>query len=64
AKWRPPVSGEDIMALLGLPEGKTVGIIKKRMENAVIDGLIPYDHEAALDYIRQIYQEMTNSEKP
>ena len=63
AKWRPPVSGEDIMELLGLPEGKTVGIIKKRMENAVIDGLIPYDRDSALDYIRQIYQEMTNSEK-
>ncbi|TLU83958.1 MAG: HD domain-containing protein [Chlorobium sp.] len=64
AKWRPPVSGEDIMQLLGLPEGKTVGIIKKRMENAVIDGLIPYDRNAALEYIREIYQEMTNSEKP
>ncbi len=64
SKWRPPVSGEDIMALLGLPEGKTVGMIKKRMENAVIDGLIPYDRDAALNYIRQIYQEMTNSEKP
>ncbi len=63
AKWRPPASGEDIMALLGLPEGKTVGMIKKRMENAVIDGLIPYDRDAALNYIRQIYQEMTNSEK-
>ena len=63
AKWRPPVSGEDIMELLQLPEGKTVGIIKKRMENAVIDGLIPYDRDSALDYIRQIYQEMTNSEK-
>jgi len=63
AKWRPPVSGEDIMELLQLPEGKTVGIIKKRMENAVIDGLIPYDRDAALDYIQQIYQEMTNSEK-
>ena len=64
AKWRPPVSGEDIMVLLGLPEGKIVGMIKKRMENAVIDGLIPYDRDAALNYIRLIYQEMTNSEKP
>ncbi len=62
AKWRPPVSGEDIMALLGLPEGKTVGMIKKRMENAVIDGLIPYDRDAALDYIRLIYQEMRSAE--
>ncbi len=58
AKWRPPLSGEDIMATLNLPEGKMVGMIKKRMENAVIDGLIPYDRDAALDYIRQIYREL------
>ena len=64
ARWRPPISGEDIMLALDLPEGKAVGVIKKRMENAVIDGLIPYDSDAALDFIRQIYEEMTNSEKP
>ncbi len=57
ARWRPPLSGEDIMTTLGLTEGKMVGIIKKRMENAVIDGLIPYDRDAALDYIRKIYHE-------
>ncbi len=62
AKWRPPVSGEDIMNLLALPEGKMVGMIKKRMENAVIDGLIPYDREAALDYVRLIFQEIANTE--
>lgn len=59
ARWRPPVSGTDIMDALGLPEGKIVGIIKKRMENAVIDGLIPYNHDAALDYVKKIYEEMT-----
>ena len=58
AKWRPPISGEDIMLTLGLPEGKTVGMIKKQMENAVIDGLIAYDRDVALDYIRQLYQGM------
>jgi poly(A) polymerase len=60
AKWRPPLSGEDIMTTLGLKEGKMVGMIKKRMENAVIDGIVPYDRDAALDYIRQIYKEMSD----
>jgi poly(A) polymerase len=32
-------------------------MIKKKMENAVIDGLIPYDRDAALDYIKKLYQE-------
>ncbi len=57
AKWRPPISGEDIMETLGLGEGKVVGMIKKKMENAVIDGLVPYDRDAALDYIKKLYQE-------
>ncbi len=60
ARWRPPLSGKDIMTTLGLTEGKMVGTIKKRMENAVIDGLIPYDRDAALDYIRQVYRELSD----
>lgn len=58
ARWRPPIDGADIMQTLGLSEGKMVGMIKNRMENAVIDGIIPYDREAALSYIRQVYAEL------
>ena len=58
AKWRPPVSGTDIMELLNLPQGRTVGIIKSRMENAIIDGEIPYDRQSALDFVNAVYREM------
>ncbi len=58
ASWRPPISGSDIMETLGLTEGKMVGIIKSRMENAVIDGIIPYEREAALAYVRKLYAEL------
>ena len=61
AKWRPPIDGCDIMEALGLSEGRLVGIIKKKMETAVIEGKIPYDREAALDYIKKTYREMQNS---
>ncbi len=64
AKWRPPISGQDIMDTLGLPESRIVGMIKKRMENAVIDGLIPYDRIAALEYIKKLYQELGNDTNP
>ena len=63
AKWRPPISGEDIMEALGLDQGRVVGMIKKSMENAVIDGLIPYDRDAALDYIKRLYEELNNDIK-
>jgi len=62
ARWRPPISGEDIMETLGLGEGRIVGMIKKKMENAVIDGLIPYDREAALAYIKEIFRELSDTD--
>ena len=58
AKWRPPVSGHDIMEMLQLSEGRLIGIIKSRMESAIIDGLIPYDRQAALDYVMKLYREL------
>jgi poly(A) polymerase len=63
AKWRPPVSGHDIMQMLELTEGKLVGIIKSRMENAIIDGYIPYNRQAALDYVKEIYREMREGQE-
>lgn len=63
AKWRPPIDGCDIMKALGLSEGRIVGIIKKKMEAAVIEGEIPYNREAALDYIKKTYREMQNSQQ-
>ncbi len=61
AKWRPPIDGRDIMQALGLTEGKLVGIIKKQMETAVIEGEIPYDREAALDYVKKAYSMVKKS---
>lgn len=61
AKWRPPIDGSDIMETLGLSEGRVVGVIKKKMEAAVIEGEIPYDRQAALDYIKTVYREMRRS---
>ena len=58
AKWRPPISGNDIMEMLQLTEGRLVGTIKSRVENAIIDGLIPYDRQAALDYVLVVYREL------
>ncbi len=60
AKWRPPIDGCDIMEALGLSEGRLVGIIKKKMETAIIEGVIPYDRQAALDFIKKAYRELQN----
>lgn len=45
--FQPPVDGNEIMATFGLGECREVGIIKERIKNAILDGEIPNDHDAA-----------------
>src|SRR5262245_15980392 len=52
--WQPPVKGDEIMAVCGLPPGKEVGVLKKAIEEAILDGVIPNEHDAALAYLLEI----------
>ncbi|MFD0794966.1 CCA tRNA nucleotidyltransferase [Mucilaginibacter litoreus] len=48
--WQPPVSGLDIMQLFGIAEGREVGIIKNKIREAILEGEISNDREAAIKY--------------
>ena len=45
--FQPPVSGEDIMKTFGLPPCYDIGVIKDAIKNAILDGIIPNERQAA-----------------
>jgi len=51
--WQPPITGNDIMQLFGLKEGREVGIIKNQIREAILEGDIPNTYEAALAFTIQ-----------
>ncbi|UOE48175.1 CCA tRNA nucleotidyltransferase [Mucilaginibacter sp. SMC90] len=48
--WQPPVTGNDIMTMFGIKEGREVGIIKNQIREAILEGEIPNNRDAALNF--------------
>lgn len=45
--WQPPITGETIMQELNIQAGAQIGIIKNAIREAILDGKIPNNYEAA-----------------
>ncbi len=57
-QFQPPVDGNEIMEVLGLAPGPAIGAIKEAIREAILDGRIPNEHDAAYAYMMQIRHEV------
>jgi poly(A) polymerase len=49
--FQPPVDGAEIMEIFGLAPGPEVGRLKSSIKDAILDGVIPNEYDAAYVYL-------------
>ena len=56
--WQPPINGEIIMKKLSLKPSKTIGLIKTKIQDAILDGEIENNYAEAENLMYKIAEEI------
>lgn len=59
--FQPPVDGNEIMTIFGLQQCREVGLLKSAIKEAILEGEIPNEREAALAFMLEKAKEMNLS---
>jgi len=51
--FQPPVTGEEIMAIFNIKPSKEIGILKEAIKEAILEGEIPNEYQAAHDFMME-----------
>jgi len=56
--FQPPISGEEIMELFNLKPSREIGALKDAVKEAILDGKIPNEYQAAYDFVMKRAEKM------
>lgn len=61
--WKNPVNGNEIIDYFKIEPGKEIAEIKGAVKEAIIEGRIPYEHDAAWQYVLEIAPDILKKAK-
>ena len=56
--WQPPISGGEIMEIFNIDAGREVGILKNSLKDAILDGKVKNEREAAIEFMKEKAKEI------
>jgi putative nucleotidyltransferase with HDIG domain len=56
--FQPPISGEEIMGIFNLKPSREIGVLKEAVKEAILEGEIANEYEAAYDFVLKRAEKM------